>query len=332
MDLLDRYLQAVKFWLPGKQRQDILAELSEDTRSEIEDKEGELGRPIGATELGAILTRWGHPMMVAERYLPQQSLIGPVLLPAYKLVLKILTLVWLVPRTLVWLGFVIFDPSYRTADAVANGLTSTWVTALHLVVGVTAIFAVMEWRQVKSRAWETWTADQLLERQPARDPNEIPRSQSIAELVGGLIVVWWWLRLVGNPTSYRFADTFQITLWPLYSWVYWPILVFLLAGVALACVNLFRPWWTRERAGARLAIDALGLVLAVVIAIGPFIEVVAANPKPGAADLAMWANLFWDITAWSIGISCAARIVQDVRRMVGKKPIHNLAMTSLGAN
>ncbi len=332
MDLLDRYLQAVKFWLPGKQSQDILAELSEDIRSEIEDKEGELGRPIGSTELEAILTRWGHPMRVAERYLPQQSLIGPVLLPAYTLVLKIATFFCVVPRTLVWIGFVIFNPSYRTADAIANGLMSTWLTVLHLLVGITAIFAVMEWRQGHSRAWETWTASQLLEHERARDPNEIPRSQSIAELVGGLIAAWWWLTLVGSPSSYRFEDTFQITLWPLYSWAYWPILVFLLAGVVLASVNLFRPSWTRERAGARLAIDALGLVLAVVLAIGPFIEVVAANPKPGAADLARWANLFWDITAWSIGISCAARIVQDVRRMVGKKPIQNPAMTALGAN
>ena len=330
MDLLERYLQAVKFWLPGKQKHDILAELSEDIRSEIEDKEAELGRPVGSAELEAILTRWGHPMMVAERYLPQRSLIGPVLLPAYTLVLKIATFFCVVPRTLVWIGFVIAKPGFRTPDAIAHQLMGIWLTALHLVVAITAIFAVMEWRQRHSRAWETWTASQLVEHE--RDPNEIPRSQSIAELVGGLIAAWWWLTLVASPSSYRLEDTFQITLWPLYSWAYWPILVFLLAGVVLASVNLFRPSWTRERAGARLAIDALGLVIAAVIALGPFVDVAAANPKPGAADLARWANLFWDITAWSIGISCAARIVQDVRRMVGKKPIQNLAMTSLGAN
>lgn len=332
MDLLERYLQAVKFWLPGKQKHDILAELSEDIRSEIEDKEAELGRPVGSAELEAILTRWGHPMMVAERYLPQRSLIGPVLLPAYTLVLKIGTFFWVVPRALVWIGFVIARPGFRTPDSIANELMGIWLTALHLVVAITAIFAVMEWRQRQSRAWETWTASQLLEHGRARDPNEIPRSQSIGELVGGLIAAGWWLSLVRSPSSYRFEDTFQITLWPLYSWAYWPILVFLLAGVVLASVNLFRPSWTRERAGARLAIDALGLVLAAVIALGPFVDVAAASPKPGAADLAKWANLFWDITAWSIAISCAARMVQDVRRIVGKKPIRNPAMSALGAN
>ena len=271
MDLLERYLQAVKFWLPGKQKHDILAELSEDIRSEIEDKEAELGRPVGSADLEAILTRWGHPMMVAERYLPQRSLIGPVLLPAYTLVLKLAAFFYVVPRTLVWIGFVIAKPGFRTPDAIAHQLMGIWLTALHLVVAITAIFAVMEWRQRHSRAWETWTASQLVEHE--RDPNEIPRSQSIAELVGGLIGAWWWLTLVGSPSNYRLEDTFQITLWPLYSWAYWPILVFLLAGVVLASVNLFRPSWTRERAGARLAIDALGLVLAAVIALGPFVDV-----------------------------------------------------------
>jgi len=35
MELLERYLQAVKFWLPNEQKQDTIAELSEDLRSQI---------------------------------------------------------------------------------------------------------------------------------------------------------------------------------------------------------------------------------------------------------------------------------------------------------
>ncbi len=51
MDLLDRYLQAVKFWLPKNQKQDIIAELSEDIRSQVEDREAELGRKLNESEL-----------------------------------------------------------------------------------------------------------------------------------------------------------------------------------------------------------------------------------------------------------------------------------------
>jgi hypothetical protein len=36
-DLLDRYLHAVRFWLPTSQQQDIVAELSEDLHAQIEE-------------------------------------------------------------------------------------------------------------------------------------------------------------------------------------------------------------------------------------------------------------------------------------------------------
>jgi hypothetical protein len=332
VDLLRRYVQAVEFWLPGKQKQDILAELSEDIRSEIEDKESEVGRPVGQTELEAILTRWGHPMLVAERYLPQRSLIGPVLLPAYRLVMTIVTLVYLLPWLLVGVGFVIFDPGHRTTGAIVDGLQSFWLIALHLVVVVTGIFALLERHQARSRSWENWSAGKLLERQPARDANEIPRSQSIAELVVGLISVWWWLQLMGRPAVYHLADTFRITVWPLYPGLYWTILVFLLAGVVMACVGLRRPWWTRQSAGAQLAVDALGLLVCVAIAASPFVEITAAKPREGVIELAKWANVSSYVTVGIVGLYFLARVIQDARRTAGKKPLRNVAITTFGAN
>ena len=38
MEALDRYLEAVRAWLPREQRADIVAELGEDLRSEIEER------------------------------------------------------------------------------------------------------------------------------------------------------------------------------------------------------------------------------------------------------------------------------------------------------
>jgi hypothetical protein len=51
-ELIDRYLQAVRFWLPKTQRQeDLIAELGEDLRSQIDDKEIELGHPLDKGEM-----------------------------------------------------------------------------------------------------------------------------------------------------------------------------------------------------------------------------------------------------------------------------------------
>lgn len=61
MELLDRYLQAVGFWLPQPQKRDIIAELGEDIRSQIEEKQNELGRNLDDAELEAILKRRGPP-------------------------------------------------------------------------------------------------------------------------------------------------------------------------------------------------------------------------------------------------------------------------------
>lgn len=43
MQLIERYIQAVKFWLPKAQQDDIAAELHANLLSQAEDREAELG-------------------------------------------------------------------------------------------------------------------------------------------------------------------------------------------------------------------------------------------------------------------------------------------------
>src|SRR5215472_6382042 len=95
MELLDRYLKAVAKALPGAQREDILRELSEDIRSEMEEKESELGHPLTEAEQEAVLRQRGNPLLLAARYRQDQrtvafgrQLIGPVLFPFYIRVLS----------------------------------------------------------------------------------------------------------------------------------------------------------------------------------------------------------------------------------------------------
>src|SRR5947209_15980425 len=113
MDLLDRYLQAVKFWLPKDQKNDIIAELSEDLRSEIEEKESASGRKLNDNELSDLLKQRGRPVFVASRYLPQEQLIGPALFPIYRLVLKIVMACYLAPSVLVWITLMISSSGFR---------------------------------------------------------------------------------------------------------------------------------------------------------------------------------------------------------------------------
>src|SRR5579864_6948741 len=179
MDLLERYLQAVKFWLPKEQKQDIIAELSEDLRSEIEEKESALGRGLNEAELSDLLKKRGRPVFVANRYLPQEQLIGPALFPIYRLVLKIVLACYLVPSILVWIAMMIFSSGYRAQHTGADLLaylgsisSALWSSVFISAAVVTLIFAILERVHFKSRL-EDWNPRTL---PPLRkDANLIPR-------------------------------------------------------------------------------------------------------------------------------------------------------------
>src|SRR6476660_4131611 len=88
MELIDRYLQAVKFALPQAQRDDIVNELRDSILSQIEEKEATLGRPLNEGEQVELLQKLGSPTHLASSYRKQQYLIGGSMFPIYWKVLK----------------------------------------------------------------------------------------------------------------------------------------------------------------------------------------------------------------------------------------------------
>ena len=90
MELLESYLKAVGKGLPEAQREDILRELSDDIRAEMEEKSAELGRPLTKDEQQVVLKQRGNPLLLAARYRQDtralvvgRELIGPPLFPFY---------------------------------------------------------------------------------------------------------------------------------------------------------------------------------------------------------------------------------------------------------
>ena len=175
MEILDRYLQAVKFWLPSSQH-DVVAEIRDDIRSEVEERETVLGRSLNEGEWEGLLKRRGRPLLVAEKYLPQRSLIGPVLFPAYWFVLKIVLLCYLVPWIAVWIALVIWSPQYRAQHLGVSALKDLFVLWMNGWVAFTIptiVFAVLE--RVKRQDWliNDWSPRRL---PPVRDTQRIPRA------------------------------------------------------------------------------------------------------------------------------------------------------------
>src|ERR671911_522881 len=89
MDLVDRYVHAVKRHLPASQQEDIANELMDDILSKMKEREDEFGHPLDGAEQEAVLRQYGHPYLLAMRYRPQQYLIGPSVFPFYWTALKV---------------------------------------------------------------------------------------------------------------------------------------------------------------------------------------------------------------------------------------------------
>jgi len=264
MELIDRYLQAVGFWLPKGQQQDIIAELSEDLHSQIEEKETELGRSLNDTEIEAVLKQRGRPVLVANRYLPQRSLIGPVLFPIYVFVLKIVAAFYLVPWILVWIGMMSLSSSYRAGHtsagwlgAIGSAWSAWWFTAFFALGTVTIVFAGLEYLQAKSRFLEDWNPRQL---PPARNPNQIPRTGSVIEVVVNLIFGVWWIDVMSSPVILNRPEI-RIVLSPVWRYLFWSFLFLALINTVTAGVNLARPYWTVVRASIRLATNGAASAL-----------------------------------------------------------------------
>jgi len=325
MELIDRYLNAVKFWLPRKQQGDIIAELSEDIRSQIEDQESELGRKLTEPEVEAILKRLGHPVIVAHRFLPQQQLIGPMLFPIYWFVMKIVLLCWFVPWMTTWVCLMSFSPAYRLAHSGGTWLGalgalwgSFWLGAMISFGVVTLIFAVLERTGTKIRMLEEWDPRKL---PVVRDPRQIPRCSSIFELVISIVFIVWWVTALGFQTEFDFSGT-KISLAPEWCYFLCGFLLVSLVNVALSGVNLFRPSWTRFRAGVRLASDVIGSgQFCWLLKSAVPMEIIVPNvPAAKTLEITNAINL-WSARSFPIAvIACVVIAAVDIARIIRVKP------------
>lgn len=325
MDLLDRYLQAVRFWLPAKQKHDIIAELSEDLHSQIDENEAALGRPLNEDEQVDLLKRFGPPMTVAGRYLPQQQPMEPAMFMIYRWVLK-LVVVWILLPLFLIVSAAPFIAAQNHAAALVATVLTYFQTAMFAVGIITIVFGLLA-RYQPTLGQEKWDPRKLPRVRTPRDPLQIPLFGSAIEVAWNLLFVLWWVDFFRLPVGYgQEGDAVRVLMLPVWHSVFWPILLVALAALGLAAVNLARPWWTRARAGIRLAIDAAALVLSLLLLrTGYYADVSGPGlPAVKAAEATHGLNLSLQITFAIMAVVFAFAVVADFRRLL-QKPGNHLA-------
>jgi hypothetical protein len=263
-ELIDRYLQAVRFWLPKSENQeDLLAELGEDLHSQIEEKEAALGRTLDVEEASETLKKCGPPMVVAARMGPQRHLIGPALYPIYTFVLKMVLLWIMVPVFL----FIIGPANVVHASSWQEGVLATigtlWSGMFVSAGTITLVFAILERTQahvVTSGKWDPRTLPPL--ENPERKPSLL---RTACELFFATLGLVWLLLLphsqwliLGPPAAFLKGA-------PGLHAFYLPVVALSALVIVRLAVMLARPDWPRFPLASRLAHEVLMFGLLTVV-------------------------------------------------------------------
>jgi len=149
MELLDRYLQAVKKHLPWQRQDDIIAELKANLEAQLEDKEAALGGHSPTTRQW-LAEAIGSPVQMAAPYQAQQYLIGPAIFPTYRYVLQ-LACTWAVVINVVVIGVKLAFEENTSPAAWLEVLQHVPFTLLLTAAWVTLIFAAIEFAVAHSK-------------------------------------------------------------------------------------------------------------------------------------------------------------------------------------
>ncbi|MGA7409678.1 MAG: hypothetical protein WBW33_04275, partial [Bryobacteraceae bacterium] len=288
MELLDRYLQAVKTWLPKAQQDDIIKELSDDILSQMEDKESELGRPLTEAEQSAILKHHGHPMLAASRYWPRQHLIGPTVFPIYWFVLKITVAITVGVSFLSCLSVL---AGANPAQEVLGVLLRVPAVALSTFAWVTFVFAVLEYGHARFQRLDKWDPASLprIEKRPTSNRSSGPKP--LRELIASAVFFLWWLLVPQFPFLIFGPGEAFLKLSPGVLALHTTILLLLLLPVALQLVNVLRPSpdWLRPVTQLLSKIAAL-VIISVLMKAGTLV-LVSANAPGNLAQIASVVNI-----------------------------------------
>lgn len=249
MQLIDRYITAVKFWLPKKQREDIATELAANLQSEIDDHAATAGRPLTDGEVAALLRQHGAPILVASRYQQEhrtvtfgRQIIGPLIFPFYWIAVKVSLVLLLIPAVASSLAL---NATTNPARELAHLLYRSLGLALPTLFFLTIAFALIEACLIRFRLLEKWTSDWDPRRLPSleRQAKQVRRSTSIAGIILQSIFILWWLGHSSFPYLVVSHSGAQINFVPIWSSLHLPILIIAFVCLAQHWINLAQPSW-----------------------------------------------------------------------------------------
>ena len=275
MELLERYLQAVKKHLPWKRQDDIIAELRANLEAQLEEKEEELGRPLTQSEAEEWLKQIGPPMRMAARYQPQQYLIGPTLFPVYWYVLK-LVMFWAVAVFLIVSGVQLAVDQASTTSAALHAVlripgvlvqSAGWVTVVFAALELVAKYYPEHMPAEFPNLTANWSPGSLPPLTPETAAGAKRRSyaQAVAEVIFGFLFLMWMLLIPRHPfvllgPGVVFLQVTPYEMAPVWWHFYWWLVALGALQVAWHAIDLVRAKWQRPSIWQNIVAKMMGLI------------------------------------------------------------------------
>ena len=314
MEMIDRYLQAVRFALPSAQRDDIVKELRDSILSQIEEKEATLARPLSEPEQVELLKKLGRPCQLASRYRQQRHMIGSALFPIYwKTLTASLSLAFLVLAV----ASIATAAAGKTFSASLAVLSRYPGVALMTFAWITLVFSALEYFGAKFRVSDRWDPRKLpplVKSDPRKSQFEL-----IAQLVIQTIFGVWWLAglhyqyLIFGPgiAFLRFGAVWH-TIYPLF-------VLLVIVDLALTASRFAWPRWTQGGPVARLVMSALGLIVLYFLINAPDLFVATDPSTPQMQSLAKNINYGVNLGLVVAAIVNVINVVKESVRLISRR-------------
>lgn len=295
---IDRYVNEVGRRLPQKQRDDVTREIRSLIEDEVAGRQAVQDVQTDSEEIVlAVLQSFGSPADMAARYHAPRSLIGPGLLPSYRLVLGIVLTVTLVVNLV---GLAVAAGT-QTAPSLLATLLSLFGSLIQAVGMMTLIFVILGYFGVGSDVKpEPWEARSL---PPIDDPDRISIAEIVADIAGAAVSIILLNGYLNRGTGALFFDGEWQAI-PLFSpeflqFVPW----FTVAWGADLVVNLVvllrGRWEAATRLAAIVVAGAFAFITYQTLVSGPIAAWQPLDPAFKVTAVIIFAVSVWEVAKHS---------------------------------
>lgn len=242
MNLIDRYMSAVAYYLPANRREEITRELRANILDRVEHLSEQKGRDLNAAEIAGVLREIGHPQQVANRFLPQQVLVSEELFPLFKEVLYYTLIIFFIIH-LVKKGAAFLNAEYINFSSLIFDFSDT---ALLIFASITGIFYLLSnppGGKPLFTPYASWKPEEL----PA--PDRSWQKISFGEQASELAINCFFLLVLHYPlwaSAEALANLRMTFSEPVAAWIPW-MTVLVIVSILLNIWNFRYGFWSKPK-------------------------------------------------------------------------------------